>query len=325
MSLSIYLSKEVWAAQIKGWSITDCAVRSRSLLYICLRQDVPTQQASRGWDHDIPTKLFVLNLDKPGTTFGARTLDGYNKPRVGIALQPLPQGLLVARNNDGQVSVLGGGAKFPDEFIDPGNVPMTHRVKTIDGSAYSVGGGRSIYKRIDVGKWVKLDQGFPKIDASSAQGFNDMDAFSQNDMYAVGGHGDVWHFDGESWTQMDFPSDMQLGTVTCAGDSEVYISGEGGSLWVGRQSTWKRIYRGSSSILWNDVAWFDGKLWLASDYQFRIWDGNELIAVTHGGEQIGAGGHMDVRDGMLAIASLTQVWTFDGQHWRTIVSPYFDG
>jgi hypothetical protein len=109
LSQSIYLSKEVWAAEIKGWSITGCTVRSRSFLYLCLRQDVPDEQASKMWDHDILTKLFVLNLEKPGTTFGSRTLEGYNKPRIGVAMKPLAQGLLVARNNDGQVSVLGGG------------------------------------------------------------------------------------------------------------------------------------------------------------------------------------------------------------------------
>jgi hypothetical protein len=201
---------------------------------------------------------------------------------------------------------------------------MTYRVKTIDGFAYSVGGGRAIYKRTDIGKWTKIGEGFPQKEASSSQGFNDMDAFSASDMYAVGGHGDVWHFDGKAWKQMGFPSNVQLGTVTCAGDGKVYISGEGGSLWVGRESTWKSIYKGSSSILWNDAAWFGGQLWLSSDYQFRVWNGSELLPVTHNGELVSASGHMDVRDGLLAIASPTHVWTFDGQQWRTIVAPYLD-
>ena len=34
---------------------------------------------------------------------------------------------------------------------DPGNVPMPWRIKTIGGSAYSVGGNRKIYKRVDLG------------------------------------------------------------------------------------------------------------------------------------------------------------------------------
>ncbi len=136
---------------------------------------------------------------------------------------------------------------------------------------------------------------------------------------------DVWSSaDGKAWKQIGFPSNVQLGTVTCAGDGKVYISGEGGSLWVGRDSTWKSIHKGSSSILWNDAAWFDGQLWLSSDCQFRVWNGSELLPVTHKGELVSASGHMDVRDGLLGIARPTHVWTFDGQQWRTIVAPYLD-
>ena len=93
---------------------------------------------------------------------------------------------------------------------------------------------------------------------------------------AVGGHGDVWHFDGRVWRQMGFPTNEQLATVTCAGDGNVYITSEGGSLWVGQLSTWRLLEKRGSSVLWNDVRWFDGKLWLASDYQLRVWNGREI-------------------------------------------------
>lgn len=218
---------------------------------------------------------------------------------------------------------MGGGKKFPDELIHPDGWPMTSRIKCINGYAYSVGGQRCIYKRVDIGKWER----FAKLSESEhveRVGFRDMDAFTETDMYAVGGHGDVWHYDGSTWKQMGFPSNVQLATVTCAGDGNVYISGEGGSLWVGKKSTWKRIYEGGSSILWNDVLWFDNKLWLASDYQFRIWDGKAMQSVEHKGESIPAYGHMDARDGLLLVASPHAVWSFDGKEWKTIVAPYLD-
>lgn len=324
----IYLDKKVWQENIKGWHIVDCAVREQTLVYLCLRENVPHEKASLMWDHDILSQLFVLNLAKPGTSFGSRKLTGYNKPRLGVARKPLAQGLLVARNNDGQVSVMGGGKPFNDEFIDPGKVPMTARVKCINDYAYSVGGGRAIYKREEIGKWIKIDAGFPAVEANTAQGFNDMDAFSETDMYAVGGHGDVWHFDGKTWTQQGFPSNVQLATVTCAGDGHVYISGEGGSLWRGQLSTWEPIYRGGSSILWNDVLWFDGKLWLASDYQLRIWDGKALVNATYDGtpdgRQVPIYGHMDAYDGLLVVASPEVVMAHDGREWRTLIAPYLD-
>lgn len=320
-----YLSKANWEKTAAGFAITDCSVRTRSVVALCLRRNTSADAASMAWDHDVNARVLVVNLASDGSkdeSYFSRTLAGYNKPRLGVTTQPLQQTLLAARNSDGQVSVMGGGRKFADEFIDPGKFPMPVRIKTLAGYAYSVGGGRSIYKRADVNKWVKLDKGFPVGDATMEQGFEDMDAFSDSDMYAVGGHGDVWHFDGQSWKQMGFPSNAQLGTVTCAGDGNVYISGEGGSLWVGQKSTWKSLYKGRASILWNDVVWFDGKLWLSSDYQFRIWDGKELVGVMHEGKAVPIYGHMDARDGLLAVASPQFVMTFDGNTWRTIVAPY---
>lgn len=319
-----FIKKDVWREKIKGWTITDVAVRDRNIIYLCLREEVPQEQAARTWDHDIGTKFFAIYLDTPEDPFGSLIFTGYNKPRVGIALRPLQQALLVARNNDGQTHLMGGGRDFPDEFIDPGKVPMTYRIKTVGGYAHSVGGGRAIYKRADIGKWVKIDQGLPKVEASTVQGFNDLDAFSETDMYAVGGHGDVWHFNGKSWMQMGFPTNMQLATVTCAGDGKVYVSGEGGSLWVGRMSTWEPLYQGASSVLWNDVLWFDGRLWLASDYQLRTLNGKALAEVEYQGEAVPAFGHMDARDGLLAVASPWGVMSFDGHAWRTIVAPYIE-
>jgi hypothetical protein len=218
---------------------------------------------------------------------------------------------------------MGGGQEFRDEFIDKGNWPMTERIKCIGGYAYSVGDRRKIYKRTDIGKWEPFGH-MPKSEERNiaSVGFNDMDAFSETDMYAVGGSGDVWHFDGSAWRQMGFPTNVELATVTCAQDGNVYVSGEGGSLWAGRESTWKRIYKGSSSILWNDVLWFEGRLWLASDYQFRIWDGKALQPVEHQGKPVPIYGHMDARDGLLVVASPHHVMGFDGRHWQTIVAPY---
>lgn len=318
----IHVPKGIWEANIRGWHIVDCAIRSKDIISLCLRKDVDPRLASGMWDHDIESRLLNIFINRHENIYGERTYTGLNKPMVGVCERPVAQALMVARNNDGQVVLLGGGRDFPDEFIDPGKVPLTYRVKTIAGYAYSVGGGRSIYKRVDIGKWSKLNQGLPAVEASSVQGFNDLDAFSESDMYAVGGHGDVWHFNGQKWRQMGFPSNVQLGTVTCAGDGRVYISGEGGSLWVGRESTWKRVYEGGSSILWNDVLWFQDRLYLASDYQFRCWDGKSLEPVMHQGKSVPIQGHMDARDGLLAIASQEVVMAFDGRDWRTIVAPY---
>jgi hypothetical protein len=335
-----FLDKARWLEVFKGHEIVDTAIRERDILQFCLRPRIPHEQASLLLDHEIPTRIVSLFLTRAsGDNCGFHEFTGFGYPVLGVSRSPFerPGGMIASKNKDGDVWPVGGG-NGPMEEIAPGQFPGARRLKCIDGFTYSVGGSREIYKRVAVGKWVPFvrtglifSDDIPGIktmstsrmlDVTMAMGFNDLDAFSPTDLYAVGGHGDVWHFDGTTWKQMGFPSNVQLGTVTCAGDGNVYISGEGGSLWVGSKSTWTRVYEGSSSILWNDVLWFNGQLWLASDYQFRIWDGKEMQAVTHEGKSVSMHGHMDVYDGLLVIASPEWVKTFDGKEWRTIVAPY---
>ncbi|NHZ83863.1 hypothetical protein F2P44_32025 [Massilia sp. CCM 8695] len=75
---------------------------------------------------------------------------------------------------------------------------------------------RKIYRRIRIDGWIELaneSKGLPipsevvKGNAySDACGFTDLSAFSENDMYAVGGEGDVWRFDGAKWHNCALPT-----------------------------------------------------------------------------------------------------------------------
>jgi len=322
--MTIFVPKKFWSEGLCGWNITDCAVRTSSIIYLIARKDIPHEQASSMWDHDIPTRFIVTFLHRnQDKSMSWQEIDGFNGSLCGVARKPFSQGLAIARNNDGEVWPLGSGHEGPMEQIDPGNVPLTARVKCINDYAYSVGGGRSIYKRANLNHWVKLDNGFPQEEATRYQGFEDMDGFSETDMYAVGGHGDIWHYDGTTWIQEGFPSNMQLNTVTCAGDGYVYVSGMGGTLWRGRNSTWEHLYDGSYTIPWNDVLWFEDKLWLASDYMLRIWNGKELVPVTDDkGQELPFSGHMDAYDGLLVIADTDTVMAYQNGQWRALVAPY---
>jgi len=322
--MTVFLPKMLWQEGLQSWTITDCAVRTPSIIYLLTRKDVRDEQASELWDHDIPAQIIALYLHRnPEDSLGLQEMEDFAYPRCGVARQPLSQGLVTASNSDGDVCVVGGGREPVIEKIDVGNVPMTQRIKCINDYAYSVGGGRAIYKRVNIDHWVKLDNGFPQEEATRYQGFEDMDGFSETDMYAVGGHGDIWHYDGTTWMQEGFPSNMQLNTVTCAGDGYVYVTGQGGIMWRGRNSTWERLCDGEYTIPWNDVLWFENKLWLVSDYMLRIWNGKELVPITDAqGRELPFSGHMDAYDGLLVIADSDTVMAYQNGKWRTLVAPY---
>jgi len=322
--MTTFISKNDWLETFHGWHITDCTVRSSGTIYLVAREALPEEKVSGMWDAEIPSRFIVLYLDEAIEDFlDAEEFTGVNRSRCGASLKPLPQGLLVeSQGDDGYVYAMGSGREGIEK-IATGNYPMTSRIKCINGYAYSVGRGRSIYKRANINHWIKIDNGFPSEKSSVNIGFYDMDGFSESDMYAVGGKGDIWSYDGTTWIQEGFPSNMQLNTVTCAGDGYVYVSGQGGILWRGRNSTWERLCKPEYTIPWNDVLWFEDKLWLASDYMLRIWDGKNLVPVTdHDGSELPFSGHMDARDGLLVIADSDNVMAYQNGHWRVLVAPY---
>lgn len=270
-----HIEKSGWSESLKGFIIVDCVVGERNTIYLAGRLIVDPEKASMMWDSEIPSMGCVIYLDisGPDNIYGWQ-IDGLEKPKLGVSLKPDLQGLLVSSDEPNYVFVLGEDGD-DEEVVDQDNGVILTRVKTMFGHAYAVGLGREIYRRTDVRSWEK-EEGFDSEFVPDV-GFNDIDGFAENDIYAVGDGGDVWHFDGVAWQQKGFPSNVSLATVTCGEDGNVYITGEGGSIWVGRDSTWKPIYEGKSTILWNDVVWFNDQLWLASDYRLRIWDGNNLV------------------------------------------------
>ncbi len=324
---SPFIARAQWERHYKGWHIVDCSVRDRNIVYLVARPSLGVDEQSRTWDHDIHTRLLSVYLDEPDAEkrHGWSQLDGFNRPRVGVSRKPTAQGLVIARNDEGSVYAIGGGKPGAMERVGKGLRPAPWKIKCIDDYAYSVGQHRKVYKRVAIGRWERLDNGLPELvkeDDMEQAGFKDMHGHSEKELYAVGGQGDVWHYDGKLWTRCDFPSNEQLATVTLGGDGKVYISGEGGNLWVGAKDTWKQVHQGESSLLNNDAVWFDNQLWLCSDYQLRVWDGKEVRRPRHNGLDVVYTGHMDAYDGLLVIAGLYDVHAYDGTSWKTLVSPY---
>ncbi|BEC37330.1 hypothetical protein KS553_004383 [Escherichia coli] len=317
------INENIWRERFKGWIVTECAIRNSNILYFCVRKELSAKRLSSMWDSEIPTRIVAIYLHKPENPYGHAGVKGFNNPRIGIALSPKEQAILSSCDENGDVFVVGSGDNWPmEEICKDGRWPSTQKLKCLFNQTWSVGEGRRIYKRTAIGQWVPVMDGFPQDIKEGEWGFNDIDAFSEDDMYTIGGSGDIWRYDGHQWNMCGFPSNEQLSTVVCAPDGNVYIGGEGGNIWVGRNDTWRRVYEGHATILWNEMRWFEGELWLASDYMLKVWDGKTLERPMDGDKPVVLSGHIDARDGILVVAGGYTIDLYDGKEWKSIMKPF---
>jgi hypothetical protein len=212
-------------------------------------------------------------------------------------------------------------------------------IKRINGQVYALATERQIFKRETINKWHPLantPEGIPfpmNLKTSDVWGGHignrDLSAFSPSDMYAAGGKGDLWHYNGKEWKQITFPSNELLSTICCAGDGKVYITGQNGSLWVGRDDRWKKLQDGEISLPFKDSEWFAGKLYCGNDY--GLWvkeEKNQLTPVRDAYEDDDSmnsdiamsSGRIDISpDGTLMLTAGPQgASLYDGKKWELL-------
>ncbi len=328
----------------------DCAVRSRNV-FMFIRETSLTdaelaEEEEGGYNPDLRPKGIITYIRgvaefQPGNQWFISPQYGWETIVLGSAVKPLNQSVSVERtavfpSMDHRVYVTGSGPAYQDESLASmsdktakAGIAVTRgavtRLKQLDGWLYGCGGGRTLFKRLDKGTWESFSQDIPRVPderhvGSSEEGFEDFDGWSESDIYAVGGYGDVWHFDGKGWRQIPFPTNEPLKSVCCGGDGQVYISGYEGVTFVGRGDRWKKIFDGGISLGFRDMVWYEDRVWCTSDY--GLWTiHEERVCVADVPPTVAAcAGHLSVGDGVLLLAGYSGAAFREHGAWQQIVS-----
>ncbi|MCE3602998.1 hypothetical protein LXA47_05195 [Massilia sp. P8910] len=301
---------------LHGYNITDCVVREHDLFYFIAREDYTKWPISQ-WDsenepppgEDEVKKIF-LGYDGAapiGKKIGRVVLTGYTRTMAGASTHPDAKGFAIS--SQGIIYALGGGSKGRETDISssedggPGRGILT-RLRTIDGWLYFCGGHNSVGKRLAKNSWFSHSEGVPNPPrADGLDNFlNDIDGFSEQDLYTVGNYGQVFHFDGKAWKRVSLPTNIDLETVCCAGDGQVYISGAKGTTYRGRGNKWQLIHKGGGSLPFRDMVWYEDRIWCTSDYGlWQIKDG-KLESATLPDGMNAYSGNLSTAAGVLLLA-----------------------
>jgi hypothetical protein len=199
------------------------------------------------------------------TAIGMASFVDSSMGQVVFAVSPYGKVLQLATSSE-QLSVV--------EIPNPGASLRTAR--TIAETAWVVGMGRRAFKRSTDGLWTE-DSPTPRSDdGTTIIGFEDIDGFGSDDIYAVGWKGEIWHRSTGRWRQIDSPTSRNLNAVCCASDGSVYAVGQKGTLLVGRGDSWATVDAKLKRNLL-DVTEFDGVVLVCTDHAILKLQNDQLV------------------------------------------------
>lgn len=257
---------------------------------------------------------------------------GFNKGQLGyVEMQPWftvsmtitrhPLEQMLALSAAGQVKLFGSGQQSFETINTPQGSPgvrgAMRKARTIAGRTYAVGMNRQVYRRDGENQWICLDQAI-RPGAGEVKGFETIDGYGDDEIYAAGWDGELWQYDGKRWQALSSPTNQVLTSLLCAGDGVVYASGRRGLLLRGRHDAWEVVEQELTEDIW-DMAWFGGQLYLSTYQGLYVLKDERLVPVGFAGERPTSFYHLTQADGVLWSIGAKDIFAFDGQDWSRLV------
>lgn len=204
----------------------------------------------------------------------------------------------------------------------PENRGPMRKVRNILGRIYAVGMGRQVYRFNDSGIWDCIDETCYSVAIDPENtvicSFEDIDGFSDSELYAVGLGGEIWCYNGNNWKQLDSPTSIPLTNISCAEDGYCYISGRAGIIVRGRNNKWEIIEHNiTNEDFWSSV-WFNGRLFLSTTHLVYEYTNSKLINVEFGDYLPESCYSLCCLEKYLWSIGAKDVMRFDGDQWERI-------
>jgi hypothetical protein len=295
----------------RGYRFRLGAVRYSDLCYLAAADPDATSAA-------LPHTVF-FSYDRG--TWGVAPPSSWNAISMCVVRQPTER--MIAIGEHGNVRVIGGGEDSEHTIADtpdgPRRVGPLREVRAIAQEAYACGMGRQVYRRSEAGPWVRIDQDIGTAAAADAVfGFESIHGFDAGDLYAVGWHGEIWHFDGTTWHRVDSPTSLLLTRVLCAPDGWAYACGARGVLLRGRGDTWTILSSAAPTADLHDLEWWGDHLIASSTRALYRWTGSNLEVLSTGDLVAATCHQLDAADGILWSVGETDILQLDAERWTRI-------
>lgn len=278
---------------------TDGAARFHDLVHILCKD-------KKLMKNEVP-HTSVLGIDRG--VWGRTVVTNWNCTAIAAAKKPEEK--LVLIGEDGEVCTFVGGIEKEEKTLP--KVSLIRRANAIDGYVYACGMKRQVFKRVGEDKWIDISAPYKK---GEKVGFEAIDGFSENEVYAVGWNGEIWKHDGAIWSLCCNLTNVILTAVCCASDGVVYVVGKQGTIIKGRNDTWEIVELEDEvqKDFWG-ICFYKNKLYISSMSELYTLNKNQLEPVDFKKTEASSFyGLTQAEDVMWSIGA-RDVLSFDGKEW----------
>lgn len=223
----------------------------------------------------------------------------------------------------GHYREIASGTPPVDVRIDTKRSGYLLDLRFIGSHLYACGTQNQVHRQVGQ-QWVSVDQGtFSPLADQVDRAFESIDGTSENDIYAVGKAGAIWHWDGKQWSQLDSPTNFPLFCVLCSSNGNVYVGGSNGHVFMGGHDRgWADLSDPgvTKKVLW-DMCEFEGTIYIAAGNKLVSSAGGPIQEVDVPVEGEKAFYAIDSGSGSLWTVGDECVLQFDGQTWQRHISP----
>lgn len=147
-------------------------------------------------------------------------------------------------------------------------------------------------------------------------GLNDVDGFSESEVYAAGLKGEIWRYDGTRWTAVHSPTNVQINAVRRCGEL-IYMVGVAGVVLRGRHENFEVVDTESNRSNLDGVEMLADTIYVASQRKLYRMREDSLEEIDTGLGGTITTGSLHSADGVLwSVGARHLLTTEDGMNWK---------
>ncbi|WP_321952929.1 beta propeller repeat protein [Paraburkholderia bannensis] len=237
---------------------------------------------------------------------------------------------LIALSKEGEVELWtskNGSSfieKIPDAGVRLGDLGYLRSIREIGNSLFACGFNSQVYMR-QGGAWISLVSPPLKHQHAASNDyvvFNQIDGFSEQDVYAAGSNGALYHWSGRAWKKIPLKTDENLECIRCYGVDDVWVGGANGTLLNGNAT---KGFKDVSDVTDNETFWslapFQGNVYLGTTKGLFVYNGHAIERVVTGLNPEVETYTVDSTEDALWSIGVKDLVRFDGEAWIRIDHP----